>query len=148
MCFASVQGEILFGECIVATPSNCLSQSVLEVYKEPMRAILMPRALGAFLSLVLFCSRATADSTPPQLPADVTLKKDAGPGGLLFVTLRLESGEELPFVVDAGSPVTLTDKSLKPRLGNASIRGRSGWLALSKNQAAIKRPNSIWEALR
>jgi hypothetical protein len=52
-----------------------------------------------------------------QLPADVAINKDAGRGNLLFVTLRLESGEELPFFVDTGSPATLFDKSLEPKLG-------------------------------
>jgi hypothetical protein len=35
----------------------------------------------------------------------------------LIITLRLESGEELPCVVDTGSPMTILDKSLEPRLG-------------------------------
>ena len=33
------------------------------------------------------------------------------------MALRLESGEALPFVVDTGSPITLLDKSLEPKLG-------------------------------
>jgi hypothetical protein len=45
------------------------------------------------------------------------MNKDAGRGNLLFVTLWLESGEELPFVVDTGATSTLLDKSLKPKLG-------------------------------
>ena len=36
---------------------------------------------------------------------------------MLNVTLRLENGEKLPFVVDTGSPGTLFDKSLVPKLG-------------------------------
>jgi hypothetical protein len=35
----------------------------------------------------------------------------------LYVTLRLQSGEELPFLVDTGSPMTVLDKSLEPQLG-------------------------------
>ncbi|MBX3342648.1 MAG: retropepsin-like domain-containing protein [Nitrospira sp.] len=35
----------------------------------------------------------------------------------MFVTLRLEGGEELLFNVDTGAPVTVLDKSLEPRLG-------------------------------
>jgi len=64
-----------------------------------------------------FSLAAAADSTPPQLPADVIINKDAGHNGWLFVTLRLESGEELPFIVDTGTPVTLLVKSLAPKLG-------------------------------
>jgi hypothetical protein len=45
------------------------------------------------------------------------MNEDAGCGSLLFVTLRLESGEELPFMVDTGSPVTVFDKSLESKLG-------------------------------
>lgn len=67
--------------------------------------------------LLLLWSRATADSTHPQLPADATINKDAGRNGWLFVTLRLESGEELPFIVDTGTPATLLAKSLAPKLG-------------------------------
>lgn len=66
---------------------------------------------------LLLCSRAAADSIRPQFPADVTINQDAGRGGLLFVTLRLKSGEELPFVMDTGMPLTLFDKSLEPKLG-------------------------------
>jgi hypothetical protein len=82
-----------------------------------MRTIRKPLTLGMLLSLLLLCSRATADSIHPQLPADVTMNKAAGRGSWLIVALRLESGEELPFVVDTGSPVTLLDKSLEPKLG-------------------------------
>jgi hypothetical protein len=44
------------------------------------------------------------------------MNKDAGRGNFLFVTLRLEDGEELPFILDTGSPATLFDKSLAPKL--------------------------------
>ena len=52
-----------------------------------------------------------------ELPADVTMNKDAGRGDLLIMTLRLESGEDLPFVVDTGAGGTLLDRSLEPKLG-------------------------------
>jgi hypothetical protein len=52
-----------------------------------------------------------------ELPAEVTINKDAGRGNELFVTLRLESGEELPFMVDTGAPYTFFDISLEPTLG-------------------------------
>jgi hypothetical protein len=47
----------------------------------------------------------------------VAINKEAGRGGPLIVTLRLESGEGLPFLVDTGAPVTLIDKSLERKLG-------------------------------
>ena len=82
-----------------------------------MRTIWKTHTLDTLMSLLLLCSRAMADSIPAQLPADVTMNKGAGRGSWLIVALRLESGEELPFVVDTGSPITLLDKSLEPKLG-------------------------------
>jgi hypothetical protein len=70
------------------------------------------------LVLVLLCLPATADSTHPELPAELTMNKNAGRGSYLFVTIRLEDGESLLFLVDTGSPITLFAKSLEPRLGN------------------------------
>jgi hypothetical protein len=72
---------------------------------------------GTIFSLLLLCSCATEHVSLPQLPTELAMNKDAGRGGLLFVTLRLESGEELPFIVDTGSPGTLFDKSLVSKLG-------------------------------
>jgi hypothetical protein len=75
----------------------------------------------AAMCLPLLCSCATRHSVRPILPAEAAFNKGAGSGGLwgnlLFVTLRLESGEELLFNVDTGAPVTVLDKSLEPRLG-------------------------------
>jgi hypothetical protein len=81
-----------------------------------------PHTIGLFASILLACSCATLPQRPAgipvsKLPADVAMNEDAGRGGHLFVTLRLESGEELPFMVDTGSPVTILDKSLEPKLG-------------------------------
>jgi hypothetical protein len=72
--------------------------------------------------LLLLCSCTTTPHSSAiipasELPADVTMNKDAGRGNELFVTLRLESGEELTFDVDTGAPGTLFDKSLEPKLG-------------------------------
>jgi hypothetical protein len=54
------------------------------------------------------------------------MNKDAGSGMWLFVTLRMESGEELPFFVDTGTTSTAVDKSLEPRLGKrlSTIKGQ------------------------
>lgn len=83
---------------------------------ESIRVIRKHRTPGLFLSLLLLCSRAAGDSIQPQLPAEVSINKDAGRGGHLIVTLRLDSGEELPFIVDTGCSITLFEKSLEPRL--------------------------------
>lgn len=75
-------------------------------------------------------ARPTEDPIRPLLPADVNINQDAGHGGLLYVTLRLRSGEELLFVADTGSPGTLLDKRLEPglgqRLGTTTIWTLSG----------------------
>jgi hypothetical protein len=67
-----------------------------------------------------------------ELPTEVTMNKNAGRWGLLFVTLQSERGEELPFVLDTGSSWTVLDKSLVPsgeRLGTISV---STWSAAHK----------------
>jgi len=45
------------------------------------------------------------------------MNPDAGRDGELLVNLRLENGEEMPFIVDTGSPGTLFDKTLASKLG-------------------------------
>jgi hypothetical protein len=81
------------------------------------RSKLMPRAHLLVLNLLLLCSRATAEPDRPELPPEVAINKEAGRGGHLVIALRLQSGEQLPFIVDTGSPITLLDASLAPRLG-------------------------------
>jgi hypothetical protein len=88
--------------------------------------------------MVLLCSCTTTSPTPElvpaaevpatELPPPVAINQSAGRGGLLFVTLRLDDGKELPFVVDSGSSGTFIDQSLEPRLGK-SIGKKSlmGW---------------------
>jgi hypothetical protein len=56
------------------------------------------------------------------LPPEVSINQDAGcggwfVGGWLTVKLRLETGEEVVFMVDTGSPITVLDDSLKSKLG-------------------------------
>jgi hypothetical protein len=77
----------------------------------------MIRAIITSVGLILLCSCATQKRAAPNLPAEVALDKDAGRGGWVKLKLRLESGEELPFVLDTGSPITILDKSLEPELG-------------------------------
>jgi hypothetical protein len=82
----------------------------------------MRRISGICLSLLLLSSCAT--SPPPavivpatDLPAAVNINKDAGRGGMLFVTLRLDDGTEAPFMLDTGAGGTLFNKSLESKLG-------------------------------
>lgn len=55
----------------------------------------------------------------PPLPEDVAMNPGANRGGLLIIKLRPENGEELPFVVDTGTAVTLFDKSWELKLGKS-----------------------------
>ena len=87
-----------------------------------MRAILKPRSVCAFFSLLLLCSCAStrdpaAFAPAVELPATVALNEGAGRGGYLTVTLRLESGEKFVMLVDTGTPITFLPKSLEPKLG-------------------------------
>lgn len=77
------------------------------------------RLICALVWLVVLCSCATRPQTSAiipatELPSEVTMNKDAGRWGLLFVKLRSEGGEELAFVMDTGSSCTVFDKSLEP----------------------------------
>jgi hypothetical protein len=69
------------------------------------------------------------------------MNKDAGRGNWLFVTLRLESGEELPFFVDTGMTLSVFDKSLTHKLGQ-----RLGTATI--NQFGITREGGIYAAPR
>src|SRR5258708_26762402 len=79
-----------------------------------------PRSLACcvLVILLLCCLRAPADTVPRQLPDEIVLNPEAGRKGFLFVTLRLDSGEALPFMVDTGSPITLLATKLEPKLVN------------------------------
>ena len=74
----------------------------------------MTRALGPALCAMLLSARA---ATPAKLPAEMPINHGAGRGGLLIVPVRIEGGEEMPFVLDTGSSGTLVDESLEPKLG-------------------------------
>src|SRR5882724_2365297 len=90
--------------------------------------------IGSCGCLMILSSCATApiwfvdDSIRPPLPAETSLNKGAGRGDNLFVTLRLETGEELLFLVDTGSPCTFLDKSMHPKLGKRLGTQKVRWL--------------------
>src|SRR5512133_2045695 len=69
------------------------------------------------LCLVALCFPTPQSDAASALPADVPINPEAGRGGPLVVSVRLESGEELPFFVDTGTSSTFVDKSLEPKLG-------------------------------
>jgi len=98
-----------------------------------MTKILTLRALGIVSGFLLASFYAAAASTDPHLPAETAMNKEAGRGGLLFVTLRLDDGEELPFLFDTGATGTVFDKSLEYKLGKRlGIESSSGWGAKGK----------------
>src|SRR6266480_4942438 len=80
------------------------------------------RVIGASVCLLLLCSCATTpnwdaeDSITPPLPGETSLNKGAGRGDQIRVALHLKSGQEIPVMVDTGSPDTTLDKSLNPQL--------------------------------
>lgn len=82
-----------------------------------MKTLFKLCTIGTTLGLALLCSCATQKNLHPQLPSDVAMNKGAGRGDLLMLTLRLESGEELPCVVDTGASATMLDKSFEPKFG-------------------------------
>jgi len=63
------------------------------------------------------------------------MNRDAGRGGLLIVTLQLENGQKLPFIVDTGAAPTLFDQSLKPILGApvGAVDGELGGVKSTNN---------------
>ena len=69
------------------------------------------------LGLLVLCSCATAPTGRDGLPRTVAFDEETGRGGLLIVTMRLESGEQLPFLFDTGTAITCLDQSLEPKLG-------------------------------
>jgi len=92
----------------------------------------MQRAPGSILALIVLCSCATREPVTPAgsslpsnplappplaLPSEQPINRGAGRGDYLFVTIRLEDGEALPFVLDTGSGATIFDKVFAPQLG-------------------------------
>jgi hypothetical protein len=104
-----------------------------------IRTMIKPGPLGPYLSLMFLCCCATEHAVGSTLPADVPINQEAGRGGGLFVTVRLESGEELPFWVDTGTSGTFFDKSLEPKLGKP--------LGTTLYQSwGVKRTNNVYAA--
>lgn len=70
---------------------------------------------------LLLCLCFSVGAAPADSPASVCLpmNDDAGRGNWIVVTIKLEGGKQLPFIIDTGNPVTLFDDSLKPKLGKS-----------------------------
>jgi hypothetical protein len=98
--------------------------------------------LSMLLSLLVLCSCATtphppAAIAPSALPAEVAMNRDAGRGNALFVMLRLGSGDEIPFLVDTGAPITFLDKSLESKLAKQPASMSTTWLGGVKRQSDL-----------
>ncbi len=91
------------------------------------------RALGTIFSLLFLCSCTTkphlSDITAAtELPREVSINQDAGRGNVLYVMLRMEDGEEFPFMVDTGSSATVVDQTIQQKSGKRLGTGTgSGW---------------------
>src|SRR6476646_4832157 len=96
-----------------------------------------PRAFNIVSSLLLLYFGATAASVHPPLPAEVTMNTEAGRGGCLIVKATLENGEELPFLVDTGTPLTVLDKSLAPGLGERLATLTFGMLKSGEQKCGV-----------
>ncbi len=89
------------------------------------RKNLNARTFALLLLLLSLPACTTHNLTRLPLPPEIALNQTAARGNQLIITIRLESGEELPFGIDTGSPMTVFDKSLEsklgPRLGDATM---------------------------
>jgi hypothetical protein len=94
------------------------------------------RVLGVLACLLLCCSCATRNSIGPGRPAETSFNKGAGRGDPLEVKLRLESGEELLFMVDTEACRTILDKSLEPKLGKR-LGTRMDWTFTGTRRAGL-----------
>src|SRR5580658_9890269 len=99
-----------------------------------MTAIPRPNTIAPLLGLLLVFLGMAAPARPPiivqspsvpatELPHEITMNKDAGRGNELFVTVRLDNGQKLPFLLDTGASTSVMDKSLVPLLGKCLSRG-------------------------
>jgi len=95
----------------------------------------------AAMVIVCFCSAEKALSS--ALPADIPLNKDAGRGGVVFVTIRLDDGAKLPFVLDTGCPTTCLDASLEPTLGKR-VQTKTLWAFGARSQIGVYRAPGLY----
>jgi len=104
----------------------------------------------ASVGLLGLCSCAIApiwssdDSIRPRLPGETPLNKGAGRGDQIRVALHLKSGQEIPVMVDTGSPDTMLDKSLNPQLGKHIGKEKFKFPAMKKGTAAIYKAPKLY----
>jgi hypothetical protein len=83
-----------------------------------MKAGLRPVSLMlGWFGLLALVSCATGPAGRHGLPPTVAFDEETGRGRLLILMVRLEGGEQLPFLFDTGTAISCIDQSLEPRLG-------------------------------
>lgn len=60
--------------------------------------------------------------------------------GCIIVTLGLESGDKVPFALDTGSPWTLLDTSLEPKLGKSIGTGTTWNMGVKRETGRYATP--------
>jgi hypothetical protein len=71
------------------------------------------------------------------LPGPATFNPKAGGGEPLVLKLNVADSEEVSFLVDTGSPVTILDRSLEPMLGRSVGTSRILWPTGQKGRADL-----------
>jgi hypothetical protein len=94
------------------------------------------RTIIPLAAIVVLCFCSIENAWTSALPADLPLSKDAGCGGMVFVTIRLEDGEKLPFVMDTGCPTTCLDASLESTLGKR-LQTKTLWAFGARSQIGV-----------
>jgi hypothetical protein len=87
-------------------------------------------------AVAIFCLGSVENALSSALPGDIPLNKDAGRGGMVFVTIRLDDGTQLPFVLDTGCPTTCLDQSLESKLGKR-LRTKTLWAFGARSQIGV-----------
>jgi hypothetical protein len=82
------------------------------------------RLLSAIAGLLLASCASVpppppADPLHPGLPPETSFDRGFGTERVLCLRLQSERGEKWRFLVDSGSPVTIFDRALRPKLGPA-----------------------------
>ena len=101
---------------LTSTPAFLISAQVDQFFQlRNLLSMIKSTLIIFFASVLFYCPRVRGNSI--QLPAEIPINPEAGRGGPLIVHLRLESGEDLLFMLDTGTSGTTFDKSLESKLG-------------------------------